>query len=141
MINTENISFKHRLDIQIRMTDLDPFQHVNNGILCAYFDLGRLQYMKDIVGYLSLSELDMVLVHTEFDYLHSIRFHDEIAVETTITGIGEKSVKMLQRIVSKDNSTTYCLCYSVLSGYDRSQDCSKKINETFKKIIFDFEQG
>ena len=53
-IKIQDYTFKSKLPIQIRMTDIDAFNHVNNGVLSAYFDLGRLHYLKEITGKLNL---------------------------------------------------------------------------------------
>ena len=34
--------------IQIRMSDLDPYNHVNNGAQCNYFDMGRSRYFEHV---------------------------------------------------------------------------------------------
>ncbi len=139
--NIQDYTFKSKLPIQIRMTDLDTFNHVNNGVLSAYFDLGRLNYLKQVTGNVNLTTLDLVLVHTEYDFFASVRFQSKIIVETKIVDFGNKSLKMLQRIVDEqDENKCYCTCFSVLSGYDHQHDCSQVIDSHFKELVKAFEQ-
>ena len=132
--------FKSKLSIQIRMTDIDAFNHVNNGVLSAYFDLGRLNYLKELTGSLNLQTLDLVLVHTEYNFFASVRFDSQIVVETKIIGLGNKSVKMIQQIVDEqDDNKCFCTCFSILSGYDHQNDTSKQIDNQFKEFVKNFE--
>ena len=42
--------YKFAVPIQIKMCDLDPFAHVNNGVQCNYFDYGRSLYFESVFG-------------------------------------------------------------------------------------------
>jgi acyl-CoA thioester hydrolase len=122
------------------MTDIDTLNHVNNGIFASYYDLGRLHYMKTVLGDFSLAEIDLVLVHTEYNFMNSVRFEDHIAVETKVTSLGKRSVKMLQRIIDAQNGQIKNTCYSVLSGYDKSGNCSKEIEKQFVEAVTRYEE-
>lgn len=140
-MDTTSYTFHHQVPIQVRMTDIDPVGHVNNSVQLTYYDLGRLKYLetiqkKEIVW----QELDMVIVHTACDFYNSIFLNDNIAVETKVIGIGEKSVKILQRIIDNTTNEIKSTCYSVMSGYDKKNNCSKKISEHFKTKVLEFEK-
>ena len=64
-MDTTGIQFNYAYPIQIRLSDLDPIGHVNNGVQFFYYDLGRIHYLETINGApISLTEIDMVVVHT-----------------------------------------------------------------------------
>jgi len=134
-METKDITFKNKINIQIRMTDLDPFGHVNNGVIYSYYDIGRISYLKHLHEETDWGKMDKVVVHTECDFIESILFEDDIRVETKIVDIGNKSVKMLQRIVDNRTSNIKSTCFSVMSGYDRSTNCSKTIPSAFKEKV------
>jgi acyl-CoA thioester hydrolase len=134
------VIFKNKKSIQIRMTDLDPFGHVNNGVIYSYYDIGRLHYLNQIEENTQWENMDKVVVHTECDFMESILFSDDIYVETKIIEIGCKSIKMMQRIVDNNTSKIKSTCYSVLSGYDRQTNTSKEISEAFKEKVKRFER-
>ncbi|MDD3281226.1 MAG: acyl-CoA thioesterase [Bacteroidales bacterium] len=139
-MDTHQYSFKHRFPIQVRMTDMDPIGHVNNGVQLSYYDLGRLNYLEQLQNKkIVWNELDMVIVHISCDYMHSIYLDDTIAVETKVLSIGEKSVKMIQRIIQTQTGEIKSTCYSVMAGYDRENNCSKPISEVFKQVVATFE--
>jgi len=135
-----DISFKSILPIQIRMTDLDPFRHVNNGVLFSYYDLGRLDYFEQITQKaIDWHKLDMVLVHVSCDFKDSVWFNDSIYVGTKVVELGNKSIKMLQHIFTENPYCLKSICHSVLSGIDKKKDCSKPIPEKLKAKIREFE--
>lgn len=140
-MDTSEINFRYSYPIQIRLSDLDPIGHVNNGVQFFYYDLGRIHYLETInKAPISWTEIDMVVVHTECDFLRSIRDKENISVQTKITEIGNKSVRMIQRIINTDTGEVKSTCYTVLSGFDREHDCSQPIAEEFKRKVMEYEQ-
>ena len=133
------MNFKSKKSIQIRMTDLDPLGHVNNGVIYSYYDIGRLHYFTQISDSIHWETIDKVIVRTECDFMESILFTDDISVETKVIEIGNKSVKMLQRIIDNNTGKIKSTCLSVLSGYDRQNNVSKEISEEFREKVADFE--
>jgi len=137
-----DLIFKSLLPIQVRMTDLDPFGHVNNGVLLSYYDLGRLSYIQRVTDKaLDWNELNSVLVHVSCDFKDSVLFNDAVLVGTKVVELGNRSVKMLQHIFTEN---PYCLkstCYSVLSGFDKENNCSMPLSEELKEKIRMFEDS
>jgi len=141
-MDTSNYVFKHHYPVQVRMTDLDPVGHVNNGIQLSYYDLGRLNYLQTLQNKkIDWNEIDMVIVHIACDFVDSIYFYDKIVVETKVLEIGNKSVKMLQRIVNSETNEIKSTCYSIMAGYDKDNNSSKPILEAFKQQVCLFEEG
>ena len=123
------------------MTDVDPLGHVNNGVIYSYYDTGRLHYLSQIGENMHWEAIDKVVVRTECDFMESILFTDDISVETKIVEIGNKSVKMMQRIVDNHTGKIKSACLSILSGYDRENNVSKEISEEFRNKADAFENG
>ena len=138
----DTTTFHHSVNIQIRFADLDALNHVNNGFQCHYFDVGRGNYFsKAVNGKIDLSQIDLVLVHTEFDFLAPVEGCDEIAVQTKTISFGEKSVKMFQRIIDVNSGKVKTTCYSVLSAMDIVTRKSKIMPEKYKEAFFDLEKN
>lgn len=139
-MDTEKYKFNYSYPIQIRLSDLDPLGHVNNGIQYFYYDIGRIHYLEKIIGNnISFQEIDMVVVHTACDFMHSIRENEKICVESKIIEFGNKSINMIQRIINIKTKEIKSTCQTVLSGYDRVNDCSKIISDEFKRKAACFE--
>lgn len=133
-------NYRSRIPIQVRMTDLDALGHVNNGVIYSYYDTGRLHYFAQIGEDTSWDTFDKVLVRTECDFRRSILYGDEIYVDTAVIGIGDRSVRMMQRIIDSGGMVR-STCLSILSGYDRQMNASKKIPADFRVRVNDFENG
>lgn len=136
-----NIKFNHSLPIQIRFNDIDALGHVNNAVLSAYYDLGRIHYFQDIQKKrMDWNDPKLVIVNLELNFYSSIRVHDEVFVETKIYEFGNKSVKMIQRIIDKNN-VTKSTCRTILSGYDIKNDTSMVIPNDMKQIVNEYENN
>jgi acyl-CoA thioester hydrolase len=133
-------TFRHSIPIQIRFSDLDALNHVNNGFQCQYYDIGRIDYFKQALKReIDWSQEFLVLVHTDMDFIAPIVEDDKIFVESKLIKFGTKSMTMFQRIIDKENNIVKSTCFGVLSGYDRDKGCSIAIPEDFKKSFIDFE--
>ena len=136
----EDIDFRVSVPVQVRMSDLDPFVHVNNGIQCHYFDLGRSFYLEKVLqDQVDWTTIDLVLVHIELDFAAPVEFHDKLVCESKIVEIGNKSLKMVQRLRDTKTNTVKTICHSVLAGFDRVAHQSIPIQEEYKRLIREFE--
>ena len=132
--------YKFSTPIQVRMSDLDPFVHVNNGAQCNYFDFGRSAYFEHVFQKpIDWRDMDMVLVHVEMDFMQGIEFQDHIVCETRLLSIGHKSIKMMQRLRDTRTNVVKTTCYSILAGFDRVTHQSIPIREEYKKLFGQFE--
>ena len=133
--------FLFSVPVQIRMSDLDPFVHVNNGAQCNLFDFGRSEYFETVFGdKIDWSQLDLVLVHVELDFLLPILYYDSLVCETKIYEIGNKSLKMIQQLRDTESNTVKTICKSILAGFDRKFNQSATIKEIYKEKIVAFEK-
>ena len=137
---TEDTDFRVAVPVQVRMSDLDPFVHVNNGIQCHYFDLGRSFYLEKVLqNQVDWTTIDLVLVHIELDFAAPVEFHDKLVCESKIIEIGNKSLKMVQRLRETTTNTVKTTCLSVLAGFDRTTHQAIPICEEYKERIREFE--
>ena len=135
-----DVTYRFSAPIQIKMCDLDPFAHVNNGVQCNYFDYGRSRYFESVFGEkIDWLNMDMVLVHTELDFKSPIKIHDDIVCETAIYLIGNKSIAMIQQLRCAKTGIVKTVCKSVLAGFDRTTERSISIQERYKEAIREFE--
>lgn len=135
-----SMDFKFSVPVQIRMSDLDPFAHVNNGTQCNYMDYGRSAYMQHVSGEkIDWQTMDMVLVHLELDFKLPIMFHDHVLCETKVYKIGNKSFKMIQQLKDAQTGQIKTICKSVLVGFDRNTQTSISIPEKYRRCFAAFE--
>ncbi len=89
-----------RTPVQKRFGDIDIFHHVNNVSQQSYFDLGKTDYFRSVLGKdIMEGEPLIITVSTSTSYMGQIRRDDEIEVLTTVSKIGNKSITLFQQIV------------------------------------------
>ncbi|MDR0711349.1 MAG: acyl-CoA thioesterase [Prevotellaceae bacterium] len=127
--------------VQIRFGDVDSFGHVNNAVYWSYFDVGRIDYLHRLfTDDFELLDETVILVHVEADYKVQTRLKDSIAVRTSVTGIGERSLKMQQEIVNTETGDVHASSRSVLSGFSKAMQKSIPIKPEWRSKIEAFEQ-
>ena len=114
--------------IQIRMSDLDPYNNVNYGSQCNYFDMGRSRYFEHVFQ----AEIDWltfkyVLVHVDLDFRRPVLFHDAIVCESRVTEIGNSSFKMEQCLKDAKTGEIKTLCHCVVVYFNRETNKSERI--------------
>lgn len=134
------LDFKVSTPIQIRMNDLDSFNHVNNGIQANYLDQGRTSYIEKITGQpVDWSTLDLVLVHVSLDFVEPILYSDTIACYTRVTSIGTKSIRLAQLIVDTKSKRIKTRSESVVVRIDRNSLETLPVSEEYRDKINQFE--
>ena len=107
------MEFKHSVPVQLRFNDADALGHVNNSVYFTFYDLGKTEYFKAVRGGEIPKEIDIVVAHAEVDFIAPVFLNDEIAVQTTVSEIGNKSFELIQRIVDTKNNITKCFCKTI----------------------------
>ena len=125
----------HTLPIQIRFNDVDQMGHVNNAVIMEYFDLGKEHFFQEHGMPPEKADFTVMIVHLEVDFQSQIRFHDRIAVETEVENVGNKSLKVLQRVVDTADGHVCATCHTVLSGFRRSTGKSEVIPAEIRKLL------
>ncbi|MDR0972047.1 MAG: acyl-CoA thioesterase [Bacteroidales bacterium] len=135
-----NINY-HKIPIQIRFSDMDALGHVNNSFYAQYYDVGRINYFEDVLGgKLNWSDVTLVIVHIEIDFIHPICQGDEVYVQSSFLKFGEKSMKMYQRIVDKKTNEIKSKCTTILSGFNRKNNSSEIIPEELKEKFISYQE-
>ena len=136
----EEFQFNFSIPIQIRMSDLDPFNHVNNGIQCSYLDLGRSDYIEEILGEkIDWLSIDLVLAHISLDFLIPINYGDQIICACKVTHLGNKSFKMIQHLIDTESGIIKTKSESVIVGLDREKLISIPIKQEYREKLKEFE--
>lgn len=140
-----NSKYLHSVSIQVRFNDVDIVGHVNNVMHHHYLDYARLQYFKKVFGCnIDWNDrLALVLASITSDFLVPIEMDDDVFVETKIWRLGNKSLQMSQRIISKKNAETVINTESstVLVGFDQVEKYAVEIPQEWKEKIIAFEDN
>lgn len=136
----EELIFHHTLPIQLRFNDVDKFGHVNNTVYFTYYDLGKTNYFATVYPNLDWDKDGIVVVHIEVDFISQIYGTSNVAVQTAVSEIGNKSMTMLQRVIDTETNEVKCYCKSIMVAFDMEKHDSKEIPEDWKEAISAFER-
>jgi acyl-CoA thioester hydrolase len=104
--------YKHYTPIQIRFSDIDRLDHVNNACYLNYFELGRVNYFNEVFrDKINWKDKGFVLARTEIDHLEPLFLADEVYCFTKVEKIGTKSLT-LKNTVAKKTSSSLITCAS-----------------------------
>ena len=129
---------KTETDIQIRFADVDILGHVNNVNLQHYFDLGKSAYYREVMGLDAMSRSGdhfIITAATDTSYLAQSRYTERLYVETTIPEIGNKSMVIAQRLISRDTGEVKAESRSVMVAFDFVRQVSIPVPDEWRKII------
>lgn len=139
----EKKDFKHKVPVQMRFSDVDGFGHVNNGVYSDYYDLGRMYYLRDVLGWLpghTKRDDQLVVVSTNTDFIGQILLGQSIYVLTRVYKLGNKSLKMVQWLVEEGSDKPLSVCESVMAGFRRSEGVSFVLPDDWRMAIREYEE-
>lgn len=132
--------FKHTVKIQPRFNDFDIMGHVNNALYFSYFDIGKTGYFKKVWGrYINWREVGLVIAHVESDFLSQIVMNEPISVQTTVSKIGNRSLRLAQRIINTTTKEVKATCETVMVGFDIDENRVDSITARCVGAISDYE--
>ena len=133
-------AYSHYIPVQIRFTDIDAMGHVNNSIYLNYFDLGKTKYFDDVMtGRIDWHDIGVVIVNINCSYFAQTLYEEPIEVLTMTTAIGEKSLKMEQRVINSETMQTKAVCYTILAGFDRATGKSAPVGDVWVEALEEYE--
>lgn len=132
--------FRHRVPIQIRFNDVDRYGHVNNNAYFAFYDLGKEDYLVNVlkVNYRACDVVPVV-ANINADFILPIFYGDKIVVETRISHVGQKSFTLQQRAVNQTTGCVVCQCSTVMVCFSLKEQTSADIPEDYRKAITEYE--
>jgi len=136
----DNMKFNHTTPIQLRFNDFDALGHVNNSVYFSFYDLGKTTYFTEVLPEVSVSkEVGVVIGHIEVSFLLPVYPGENVAVETAVAEIGNKSFKLLQQLIDVETKEVKCVCQTVMVCYDAKTKTSRPISNEWRKAMADFE--
>jgi acyl-CoA thioester hydrolase len=115
---------RRRFLLQVRTTDLDWLQHVNNSVYGDYLQEARVDLLSTWRGApLSHPELSMVVANLEITYKRSVHFRPEpIAIDTWTERVGRTSYTLAHQVREPDSDVVYAEARSVMVLVDKATE-------------------
>lgn len=125
--------------IQKRFSDVDVFRHVNNVAQQMYFDVGKTEYYRQVLNNSVLfGSLRIITVATQTSYMSQIRYEDDIHVTTEVSKIGNKSLTLFQRIISREEDDSERVCTestSTMVAFDFDRQEAVSVPDEWREVI------
>jgi len=110
--------------IQIRFSDCDMLQHVNNAIYLQYFETARINFFNIELPNWDWTKSGIILLKNIVEYKVPLYLTDVCEVEIECSHIGTKSFTLTYKIQVKkgENVITKTIGESILVCYDFTQE-------------------
>ncbi|MCH7974764.1 MAG: acyl-CoA thioesterase [Bacteroidetes bacterium] len=135
--------FKHKIQMNIRFSDLDAMGHVNNAKYLTYLEEARINYFNNIL-YLSKENLDYqaVIAKVEINYFNQIKLRDKLEIYTRIFKLGKKSFDFEILIVINNNNGKIIASSSVtkMVGFNYKTQQTVTLPDYFRKAVRNYEK-
>lgn len=135
----QNETFRHQIPAQLRFSDVDRFGHVNNSVYFSLFDMSKEKYFMDVVGHDAFQRICIVVANVNANFLAPIYFPDEIAIQTAIVHLGNKSFTLHQRVINTRTKDVKCDCRTVMVCVDMKDKVPVSMPENFRNNIEAYE--
>lgn len=129
--------------LQVRFSDCDMMQHVNNAIYLNYFEEARIHYFRQVLGVdWDWNKTGVILRKNELEYLKPVFLHEPVEIFVYLKHIGEKSftlsyeVKVLQEV--RTTGTSVLVCYDSVNKV--SIPIPHRMKEALSKLSLKLEQ-
>jgi acyl-CoA thioester hydrolase len=105
--------------IDVRYRDCDPLGHVNNAVYLTYFEIGRVEFWREVMGTTAAKADDwpFILAKATVTFRSPARFAERLRLTTGVESIGTKSWVFRYHIAGADGREVATGC-SVQVAYD-----------------------
>ena len=132
--------FNHTLDVQLRFNDIDALGHLNNSVYFVLFDLGKAKYFVTARGEeIDWRKTNIVVANVNCNFLAPTYFNENVAVQTQVSAMYDKSFKVVQQLINKDTLEVKCLCTTIMVGFDVKRGISAPIGEEWVEVLSRYE--
>lgn len=128
--------FHHFTPVQLRFSDLDPLNHVNNSVYQELYDVGRLVFLHDHFDPIpQWNGHSIVIIRLDLDFYRALFYGIRPRVATRIAGYDDRLVRMEQLLLSGDGESTivHSRCETLLVGYDGTTGHSTELLPEWKE--------
>ena len=128
--------------IQMRVADIDVLGHVNNVNQQHYFDLGKCDFYKQVLGLTPYwKTAGLIIVASQTNYLVQTRRDEPISVRTRIIRVGNKSFTLHHQLINSETEQIKTECTAVMVAYNFDEQHSFEMPDEWKaKLTAEMEK-
>lgn len=135
--------FKYKTQVRVRNYEVDWQGIVHNGNYLLYFEIGRVEYLKNLGAKIDLGtirgESKVVLVRNEIDYKAPAYFDQLLNVYTRVSFIKNSSFAMEGILERVDDQKIIALNTAIHVWLDPATDSPKTVGSDFRHLVKGFE--
>ena len=125
---------RYEKHIEIRWSDVDAYEHVNNAVYATYLEEGRDDWVERVLGDAG-DTWDFVLARVAIDFRRELRLQDEeVVVSCTLVRIGNSSVTLSEEIRTREGEVS-AQAEAVLVARDRELGCSRPLTASEREAF------
>ena len=115
-------------EINVRWGEMDAFGHVNNVEYFRYMEVGRIEYfgLPSIKSYMTTEKAEgigPILKKINCIYHVPVNYPSQLVVKTSVTSIGNTSLKIEQKICGRKSNNLVAEGESIVVLFDYSNHC------------------
>jgi acyl-CoA thioester hydrolase len=120
--------------VEIRWSDVDAYQHVNNAVYATYLEECRDEWVERALGEVGDS-WDLVLARVAIDFRRELRLEDEeVVVSCTLVRIGNSSLTLREEVRTRDGELS-AEAEAVLVARDRELGRSRPLTDAEREAF------
>lgn len=120
-------------EIKVRFYETDALGHVNNTVIPAWFETGRLPVFELFTEQGNPYEISLIVANLNVDFIRPVYFGHPVTLKTYIARIGNSSFDIGSEVWQQDK-----LCAkgtTILVNYDYKHERSVAISESIKSKL------
>jgi len=123
--------------IQIRFSDCDMLNHVNNATYFQYFETARINFFAQSLPDWDWKKQGIILARNEIDYKIPLFFEDECEIEVSCVNIGKSSFTLAYHVYAVQENQKILKSYgeSVLVCFDFTSQKTMLVPEKVKFVL------
>jgi acyl-CoA thioester hydrolase len=111
-------------------------------VYLSFYDLGKTDYFAQVLPELTIkSRTGVVIVDIHVSFMVSVYPGEQVAVQTSVVEIGNKSFKMRQQLIDTVTAEVKCVCETVMVCFNAVEKSSCQVPDEWRKVIAEFEEN
>ena len=132
--------FRCTTSLQLRYTDYDMHQHVNNNAYFTFFDLAKVDYFTKVAdNRFEIDHRSLVIANINVDFLSPSVLNEPIMVQTQCVRVGNKSLTLQQQVCNAQTGEVKCVATTVLVHFDAAAATPITIPHHWRTALSNFE--
>lgn len=127
------------ITVPVLWGDEDSFGHVNNVIYLKWCETARCEYLQLMKMPAEPTGIGPILARIQCNYRSPVNFPDTVYIGARITRIGNKSLEMEHRIVSKAQNAVVAEADSTIVAVDYDRNVSVTVPDYCREAIREIE--